>query len=543
MSLDIVSINMNGLRSKRKQYHIKQFLDKTKLDFLCIQETFINTYFLSKKVEQFLNLQMNCYWSYGSENSKGVLIICKNSNIKIENFHADYEGRLVYIDFKYSNNSYRLVNIYAPTVSHERIEFLSKLSRFLNTSKHIILGGDFNFVMNMSLDKIGGNLEKGNIGSKQFSNICNKFKLIDTFRYLYPTVKKTTWQRQNIAVRLDRFYISHHLLNSLKSFQILPCTQSDHDFIMFSLQTNTETTFGNSYWKFNDTLLEDDIFVESLEYYIRIICKLQDFNLSKWDDIKTLIKEFCIDYSKHKRKDLFKDYKTLKKQYSACNTNNQNDIEKLESIKNELKIIEDKMTAGSIIRSKCNIINSNENANQYFFNLEQTRSNKKTIEKINFNNTEYKNTKDILHCFKQFYNNLYAEEPVDPSINNKFLENLPKISEDDNNFITKSISKQEILKALNDMKTNKSPGSDGLTCSFYKKFFNVIGEILVVMFQQCYKTGEMTNSQKLSYITLICKDSSNADDMKFYRPISLLNVDRKILSKILTNRLKMFFLK
>ena len=44
-------------------------------------------------------------------------------------------------------------------------------------------------------------------------------------------------------------------------------------------------------------------------------------------------------------------------------------------------------------------------------------------------------------------------------------------------------------------------------------------------------------SQRLSYITLLCKDSNNASDMKNWRPISPLNYDYKIISKSLTNRL------
>ena len=47
----------------------------------------------------------------------------------------------------------------------------------------------------------------------------------------------------------------------------------------------------------------------------------------------------------------------------------------------------------------------------------------------------------------------------------------------------------------------------------------------------------MSSSQKLSYITLICKDKINSDDMKCNRPISLLNIDYKIISKVLSLRL------
>ena len=60
-----------------------------------------------------------------------------------------------------------------------------------------------------------------------------------------------------------------------------------------------------------------------------------------------------------------------------------------------------------------------------------------------------------------------------------------------------------------------------------------LGDDLEHIFQLAYDTGEMSESQKLSYITLLCKDENHSDDMKFYRPISLLNTDRKMVSKII----------
>ena len=47
----------------------------------------------------------------------------------------------------------------------------------------------------------------------------------------------------------------------------------------------------------------------------------------------------------------------------------------------------------------------------------------------------------------------------------------------------------------------------------------------------------MSHTQNFSYITLICKNETRADEMKYYRPVSLLNIDYKIISKVIANRL------
>ena len=87
------------------------------------------------------------------------------------------------------------------------------------------------------------------------------------------------------------------------------------------------------------------------------------------------------------------------------------------------------------------------------------------------------------------------------------------------------------------MQPNKSPGSDGLSSSFYLKVFHLIGDTLCKIINKAYAKGELSLSQKLSYITLICKDESRADEMKCYRPISLVNIDYKIISKVIATML------
>ena len=100
-----------------------------------------------------------------------------------------------------------------------------------------------------------------------------------------------------------------------------------------------------------------------------------------------------------------------------------------------------------------------------------------------------------------------------------------------------TLKKKEILKALQAMQPNKSPGCDGLSSSFYLKFFHLLGDTLYSVINLAYENGELSHTPKLSYITLICKDETRADEMKCYRPISLLNIDYKVISKVIANRL------
>jgi hypothetical protein len=109
---------------------------------------------------------------------------------------------------------------------------------------------------------------------------------------------------------LDRIYISSLLCDNIKECNILPCTLSDHDFVYLKVKTNNIISFGKSYWKFNNSVLEDEDFIFGFEYYWHIISRTNEITLKWWDDMKLKIKDFCFDYSKHKNKNL---YNRLKK--------------------------------------------------------------------------------------------------------------------------------------------------------------------------------------------------------------------------------------
>ena len=158
--------------------------------------------------------------------------------------------------------------------------------------------------------------------------------------------------------------------------------------------------------------------------------------------------------------------------------------------------------------------------------------------KIVENDTSYTNTRDIINQCTSYYKNLLSEEEVDSSLMNMFLSRLPKVDDECASLCDGLITVDECLEALRTMAPARSPGLDGLPAEFYLKVWPIIGPTYTKYINYCYESGSLCNSQKLAVITLLCENTKEPQFLKNWRPISLLNVDFKIISKVLTARLK-----
>ena len=88
------------------------------------------------------------------------------------------------------------------------------------------------------------------------------------------------------------------------------------------------------------------------------------------------------------------------------------------------------------------------------------------------------------------------------------------------------------------MKNGKSPGNDGLTKEFYVCFFDEINQFLIKALNKSFNIGQLSTSQRQAVITLIEKKDKDERMIKNRRPISLINVDAKIASKVLCLRIQ-----
>ena len=150
---------------------------------------------------------------------------------------------------------------------------------------------------------------------------------------------------------------------------------------------------------------------------------------------------------------------------------------------------------------------------------------------------------------ENFYSKMYTSKitgnntsDVSEHNNNihKFIEglNIPQLNVEEQESLEKDLTFEELKDALTSFADNKSPGEDGFTKEFYEAFFDLLWKDLLNSYNDAFNKGSLSVFQKRGTITLIPKGDENLSDLKNWRPISLLNIDYKILSKVLAKRME-----
>ena len=212
--------------------------------------------------------------------------------------------------------------------------------------------------------------------------IISDYNLIDIWKARNPNLRQFTWHRANPLMmrRLDFFLISDDIQYDVKFCEKLTAVQSDHAPILLHVSSMKEDqSRGRGYWKFNNSLTEDDHFVESLKSYIKNLKPSFDDPRVNWEFLKYKIFRFSkrcaneqVEKRKARRTASEKKVCDLEKQVVETKGNSEPIVAEYQNAKNELEKLYDYITNGIILRSRAHWYEEGEKNTKYFLSLEKT---------------------------------------------------------------------------------------------------------------------------------------------------------------------------
>ncbi|KAM9330996.1 uncharacterized protein PAF06_019337 [Gastrophryne carolinensis] len=456
-SISILSINVRSIGGVAKRRRVLSFLSTQQADIFMLQECALPH---SKRYGH-LSAQWThgpSYWSGGSENrSVGVAILIGGSRFTVDTVQEVVCGRMLLVDGSWAGEPVRLITVYAPCDTDERMEFFHTLRPYLATTKTVILAGDFN----CPLDRKGRSTShsaKLDRSSKLLGEMVTEASLKDAASASGTGSTDYTWSRTDgsSSSRIDFVFTSRAVKQS--SYSLIPCFFSDHRAVRFQGTLGDGFPPGPGSWKLNCSMLENVELMEELgEEYVLWREQQRYFGSvgEWWEYVKVKFRSFFQAKGRQQVSRRRRDFKMLQQDLQCLqdlHLKGWNVRKNLEETKKRLEGHFEEEARRIVFRSKVEHLEKGEKCNSFFFRklhsghtpLSELRDETGAIRK---------GKKDVMQVVSDYYTGLYSPKTTDDEVAERFLSEL----------FAESIRQNPEIRGI----TAPGPGRREVKCSLY----------------------------------------------------------------------------
>ena len=500
----------------------------------------------------------------------------------------DANGRMVKVTTTVQGKQLELASVYAPAKPMDGDRLSHRPAFFTWLKAHItrrtVMGLDANCVPDPDLDvKSNATTPYDNAGAKELAEIVDENGLIDVAR---ATLGDEPFFSAHHKVngghcwsRIDQIYAPDDAdtqWNHVECQDFFPApparVELDHRAVSASATVETPEP-GQDLEHINEKIFDDPTAAQKIA---KIITQAEE-NVDKtsptgwsdmWERLKKELREVCIKESDKLKYKESKSLKSMKKQLAIIRKRHTKgestsaDIDRENELKTEIRNASKKEYTlhQTLEREAYNIGKSHDNCTKEFFRpwksthaAQSIRELKvadwtdpsnpvfeeETAEDGNQQVRKATDTDGVLREITKYYTALFAEKNIDEQAKRACLQTL----ETGNRVLPPTakecgadITVDETAEVLADLPTGKSAGPDRLPNRLYKTQSAQLARIMTEVFNESRRNGALPPTCIEGLISVLYK-KSDRDDPRHYRPITLLNGDYKVLTRILTRRM------
>lgn len=513
------------------------------------------------------------YANPGSHDARGVAVLFSSTSGVLDLPDAptmvDSDGRVLRVDFSIAGLHFSLVNVYAP--NRDRASFFASLSQFLPQGRSVLLGGDFNCILDSRRDQSNSSVSRLE-GSAVLQQLMHDFHLADAWRVKHPSLLEFTHVAtadRSSAARLDRWLVSRDVMPFVTSAAHVQGAPGDHTAVVLVLSPPNLPAAGPGLWRFPVHLLQHPEYSTEIRQAVAMVCQQAQADggnyQQHWQALKLTVRELAmLLHQRDSRSRLGEQLLHLSaarmadiqfaKQPTSPITQQQRTAAFAKLRKQQCEGCWGQSRAAAALWGE-----RGERGTKWFHSLAGHSSGHQPI-------TSLQDAQGAVHSFTgrvgpslldavaaPFYSStspsgLFRPTTPDMAAQDRLLgcleqpldSRLAREAEGPTGDGTLTLGC--LATALCDSANGKAPGPDGLPIEFYRKYWDLLGPLLVLVANEIFASGvpSMPEVWARGVILPIFKGKGLPRDvLSSYRPITLLNVDFKLVSKAVADRMQL----